>query len=259
MSYSIVERLPFPVVPMKIEPDSSPSMLIDLNADLGEGSATDAELMPLVTSANVCCGFHAGDADSVRATLELAAEHGVSVGAHPGYPDRANFGRVEQTLTEKQLFTMVVHQLGALIGLSRICRTEVRYLKPHGALYNQACREMAFARPVVAVAFLYGLSVVGLPGSQLDVAAKAVGLPFVAEGFADRRYCSDGSLVPRSEPDAMIDDPREASKQVERLIREKEIRTICIHGDNPQAIAFASAVRAEIAALGHQFLARVNR
>jgi 5-oxoprolinase (ATP-hydrolysing) subunit A len=228
-------------------------MLIDLNADLGEGIGMDAAFIPLVTSANVCCGFHAGDADTVRATLELAAQHGVVVGAHPGYADRANFGRVERTLTDRQVATLAIHQIGALVGLSRICRSYVHYMKPHGALYHQAGRDAGYAKPLVAAAFLYGLSVVGLPGSELERAAAAVGLPFVAEGFADRRYRPDGTLVPRSEPGAMIDDPKEAVDQVERLVREHGVRTVCVHGDTPGAVDFTGALRAALAERGHAF------
>jgi 5-oxoprolinase (ATP-hydrolysing) subunit A len=228
-------------------------MLIDLNADLGEGIGMDAALMTLITSANVCCGFHAGDADTVRATLELAAQYGVAVGAHPGYADRANFGRVEQALTDRQVATLVIHQVGALVGLSRICRSYVRHLKPHGALYHQANRDAGYAKPLVAAAFLYGLSIVGLPGSELERAAGAVGLPFVAEGYADRRYRSDGTLVPRSEAGAMIDDPKEAIEQVERLVRERGVRTVCVHGDTPGAVDFTGRLRAGLADRGHAF------
>lgn len=230
-------------------------MLIDLNADLGEGIGTDAALMPLITSANVCCGFHAGDADSVRATLELAAQHGVAVGAHPGYADRENFGRCELALTDRQVATLVIHQVGAIVGLSRICRSYVRYLKPHGALYNQACRDAGFAKPIAAAAFLYGLSVVGLPGSALEQAARAIGLPFIAEGFADRRYESDGSLVPRSAPNAMISDPVEAVAQVEWLVRDQGVRTICVHGDSPGAVEMIMHVRDGLLKRGYELAA----
>jgi UPF0271 protein len=225
-------------------------MLIDLNADLGEGAGTDAELMPLVTSANVSCGFHAGDPDAIRATLELAREHGVAVGAHPGYPDREHFGRRELDLTDRQLGTLGFYQIGALQGLARAAGVPVRYVKPHGALYNQACRDDRVAKPVVAAAYLSGLAVVGLPGSQMEAVAKAVNVPFFGEGFADRRYRPDGSLVPRSDPRAFVDNPDEAVAQVERLIREQGVRTICVHGDNPEAVAFVKAVRAALLARG---------
>jgi UPF0271 protein len=225
-------------------------MDIDLNADLGEGAGTDAELMPLVTSANVSCGFHAGDPDGVRDTLDLARRNGVVVGAHPGYPDREYLGRRDLDLTDRQLGTLLFYQLGALAGLARVAGVPVRYVKPHGALYNQACRDAHFAKPVAAVAALNGLTVVGLPGSQLEAAAKAVNVPFFAEGFADRRYRPDGSLVPRSEPGAFVDNPSDAVAQVEWLIPEKGVRTICVHGDNPEAVAFVRAVRDALLARG---------
>jgi UPF0271 protein len=225
-------------------------MLIDLNADLGEGSGTDAELMPLITSANVSCGFHAGDPDTIRETLGLARQHGVAVGAHPGYTDREHFGRRDLDLTERQLGTLAFYQIGALQGLARAAGVPVRYVKPHGALYNQACRDARVAKPVVAAAYLSGLAVVGLPGSQLEAATKAVNASFFAEGFADRRYRPDGSLVPRSDPGAFVDNPGEAVAQVERLIRELGVRTICVHGDNSQAVAFVKAVRDALLARG---------
>jgi|SRR5579883_2094280 len=225
-------------------------MEIDLNADLGEGAGTDAELMPLLTSANVSCGFHAGDPDGVRETLALAAARGVAVGAHPGYPDREHFGRRDHDLTDRQLGTLLFYQLGALQGLARAAGVPVRYVKPHGALYNQACRDARVAKPVAAAAFLSGLAVVGLPGSELEAAARVVGVRFVAEGFADRRYRPDGSLVPRSDPGAFVDDPGEAVAQVEWLIREKGVRTVCVHGDNPEAVAFVGAVRDVLLARG---------
>jgi 5-oxoprolinase (ATP-hydrolysing) subunit A len=226
-------------------------MILDLNADVGEGFATDVDLMPLLTSANVCCGFHAGDAETTRATLELAVAHRVTIGAHPGYPDREHFGRREQNLSDRQIATMVFHQLGAILGVARLARAEVKYLKPHGALYNQACRELTIARPVVAAAFLYGLSIVGLPGSQIEVAAAAVGVPFIAEGFADRRYRPDGSLVPRHEAHCHIDSAEEAVAQVEQLVGSGRVRTICVHGDNPAAVGMIDAIRSKLHANGH--------
>jgi UPF0271 protein len=224
-------------------------MEIDLNADLGEGAGFDAELMSLVTSANVCCGLHAGGPGEIAATLRLAERHGTTVGAHPGYADRDHFGRRELDLTPREIADWCVYQIGALIGMTRGTGTRVCYVKPHGALYNQACRDEAVAVGVVDAAALFGLPVVGLPGSRL--AAKAVDrVPFIPEGFADRRYRPDGSLVPRTEPDAFVHDPDEAVSQVEWLIREKGVRTICVHGDNPQAVAFTKAVREALLARG---------
>src|SRR5947209_1850914 len=144
-------------------------MEIDLNSDLGEGCGADAELMPLITSANICCGFHAGDAQTARVALDLASGHEVQVGAHPGYPDREHFGRRELELAEDAIYDLCLYQVGALEGLTRISGQPLRYLKPHGALYNQACRDAAYARPVIAAAEALGLALVGLPGSRLEV------------------------------------------------------------------------------------------
>jgi UPF0271 protein len=220
-------------------------MDLDLNCDLGEGCPFDAELMPLITSANVACGFHAGDAASARAALRLAARNGVQAGAHPGYADRENFGRREQQRTEDQVFEECVYQVGALAGLARAEGVTLRYLKPHGALYNQACRDDAYARPVVGAAGLFGLTVMGLPGSRLEAACTGK-CPFVAEGFADRRYRPDGSLVPRSEPDAFVADPEEAVRQAEWLLGSRGVRTLCVHGDNPHALDFVRRLRAAL-------------
>ncbi|HZT83532.1 MAG TPA: 5-oxoprolinase subunit PxpA [Gemmataceae bacterium] len=217
-------------------------MEIDLNCDLGEGCPHDAELMPLITSASVACGFHAGDPATAFAALAAAARHGVQVGAHPSFPDREGFGRRELARGEQQIYEDCVYQIGALAGLARAAGTALRYVKPHGALYNLACREEAYARPVVAAAELFGLALMGLPGSRLQALA-AGRVPFVAEGFADRRYLPDGALVPRSRPDAFVRDPEEAVRQAERLLREKGVRTLCVHGDNPEALAFVRALR----------------
>lgn len=214
-------------------------MEIDLNADLGEGAGFDAELMPLITSANVCCGLHAGGPSEMSRTLILAGDWGVTVGAHPGYADRANFGRVEQTLASDDVYALCLYQIGALMGMAPL----MSYVKPHGALYNQACRDAVVARAVVEAAGGWDLPIVGLPGSQLEVVAKSLNCRFVPEGFADRRYNPDGSLVPRTDPNAFVHDPAEAVAQVEWLIREKGVRTVCVHGDNPEAVAFTKAVR----------------
>jgi UPF0271 protein len=217
-------------------------MEIDLNCDLGEGCALDGELMPLITSANVACGFHAGDPATAHATLSAAARHGVRAGAHPGFADREHFGRRELARTEQQVFEECVYQVGALSGLARAVGWPLSHLKPHGALYNLACRDDAYARPVVAAATLFALPLLGLPGSRLQ-ALSAGQCGFVAEGFADRRYLPDGSLVPRSRPDAFVEDPNEAVGQVQWLLREKGVQTLCVHGDNPQALAFVRELR----------------
>jgi UPF0271 protein len=225
-------------------------MEIDLNADLGEGAGFDAELMPLVTSANVCCGAHAGGPEEIQATLELARQHGVTVGAHPGYNDRENFGRRDLTAPSLTLYQQITHQVAGLSRAAGKVGLAVRYVKPHGAMYNQAAADAIFANVVCSAVATCELPIVCLPGSEVERTCRLFNAPFVPEGFADRRYRPDGSLVPRSEPDAFVHDPDEAVTQVEWLIREKGVRTICVHGDNPQAVAFTTAVRAALLARG---------
>lgn len=224
-------------------------MELDLNSDLGEGCPFDADLMPLITSANIACGYHAGDAETAHRVLTLAAQHGVHVGAHPSFPDREHFGRLEMDRPPEQILDECVYQIGALVGLGRLVGLSLHHVKPHGALYNMACRDERFAQPIVQAASLFGLPVLGLPGSRLETACRGH-CPFVAEGFADRRYLPDGSLVPRSRPDAFIKDAEEAVRQVIWLVRERGVRTICVHGDNPQAVQFVRELRSSLTAQG---------
>ena len=217
-------------------------MEVDLNCDLGEGCGLDEELMPLITSANVACGFHAGDPSTAFQTLRAAALHGVHAGAHPGFPDREHFGRRELVQSEQQVLEETAYQVGALAGLARAAGIVLHHLKPHGALYNLACRDDAYARPIVEAAVLFGLPLIGLPGSRLQTLA-AGRCRFVAEGFADRRYQTDGSLVPRSDPHPFVENTEEAVQQVERLIRQRGVQTICVHGDNPRALDFVRELR----------------
>ncbi len=224
-------------------------MEIDLNCDLGEGGPFDAELMPLITSANIACGFHAGGPADALAALRTAALHGVQAGAHPGFADRQHFGRRELDLTEEQIYEDCVYQIGALVGLGCAAGATLHHVKPHGGLYNRACRDEAYARPVVAAVELFGLTLVGLPGSRLEALSRGR-CRFVAEGFADRRYLPDGSLTPRSQPDAFVADPGEAVRQAEWLLREQGVRTLCVHGDNPEALAFVGELRSALKRLG---------
>jgi UPF0271 protein len=217
-------------------------VLVDLNCDLGEGCPFDAELMPLICSANVSCGGHAGDVASISNTLRAAKQHNVQVGAHPGFMDREHFGRRELELSEEEVLQQCVYQVGALRSLAELLGVPLRYIKPHGALYNMACRAEALARPVVAACERFGLAVMGLPGSRLQALATGR-VPFIPEGFADRRYRADGSLVPRSEPGAFVEDAGEAVRQAGWLLRERGVRTLCVHGDNPQALAFVKQLR----------------
>lgn len=228
-------------------------MDIDLNCDLGEGCPHDDELMGLITSANVSCGFHAGDPATAAATLCAAARHGVQAGAHPSFADREQFGRRELLLPEAQIYEECVYQIGALIALGRSVGWPICHIKPHGALYNLACRDDAYARPLVQAAEFFHLPLVALPGSRLQALA-AGRCDFFAEGFADRRYLRDGSLVPRTRPDAFVEDPAEAVRQVEKLIGERGVRTICVHGDNPKAVAFVRQLRAALLQAGHRLV-----
>jgi UPF0271 protein len=230
-------------------------MFLDLNADLGEAAGFDAALMPLVTSANVCCGAHAGGPDETAATLALARAHGVAVGAHPGYPDRENFGRRNLPAPSNELYTQLVHQLSRFMVAAKGESVAVRYIKPHGALYNQAAADASFANLLCSVVANWELPLVGLPGSEVETMCAALNVPFVPEGFADRRYRPDGSLVPRTEADAFVHDPDEAVAQIERLVRERGVRTVCVHGDNPAAVAFTTAVRAGLLARGFELRA----
>ena len=225
------------------------AMQLDLNCDLGEGCAHDQELMPLITSANVACGGHAGDPATAFATLHAALRHGVGVGAHPSFVDREHFGRRELQRTEQQIFEDCVFQVGALAGVAQAVGLSLRHFKAHGALYNLACRDDHFARPLLAVAELFRLPILGLPGSRLE-ALSAGRVPFIAEGFADRRYRPDGTLLQRSQPDAFVEDPAQAVRQVEWLVRERGVRTVCVHGDNPLALAFVRQLRAVLTGTG---------
>jgi UPF0271 protein len=222
-------------------------MLIDLNCDLGEGAGTDADVLPLITTANVACGFHAGDPATAYATIALAKKHGVRVGAHPSFPDREDFGRREMDRTEQQIFEDCVYQIGALAAIAKACGTSLTHVKAHGALYNMACRDEHLARPIVAAAELFALPLMGLPNSRLQALSRS---GFVPEGFADRRYRPDGSLVPRSEADAFVHSPDEAATQALWLVRERGVRTLCVHGDNPQAVEFVRALRTALSAAG---------
>jgi UPF0271 protein len=223
-------------------------MLIDLNCDLGEGAGSDADVIPLITTANVACGFHAGDPATAFATIALAAKHGVRVGAHPSFPDRENFGRKEMNRGDPWVYRDCVYQIGALAGLARSLGTNLTHVKPHGALYNQACRDVQYAQPVATAAIkVFDLPVMGLPGSLLEICSHG---RFIPEGFADRRYRPDGSLVPRTEPDAFVHDPEEAARQALWLARERDVRTLCVHGDNLKALEFVRALRTALTAAG---------
>lgn len=224
-------------------------MDIDLNCDLGEGAAVDADLMPLVSSANICCGFHAGDAATVGRALEAARTCGTVVGAHPGFADPAHFGRRELDLSAEDIRRLILEQVAFLRKLADPLGVALRYLKPHGALYNMACRDDRYAVPVVETCRELDLPLVGLPDSRLQFRAQGL-VPYFSEGFADRRYQADGTLVPRNRSDAVIEDVDEAVDQARHLAHSGRVRSLCVHGDNPAALNFARALRDRLEAAG---------
>lgn len=223
-------------------------MRIDLNADLGESEdrwteGSDRSLLQIVTSANVCCGAYAGGADLITDTCRLAEQHGVAIGAQVGYPDREHFGRVPMDMSFDALQVEVYSQIETLRKLAAEVGAQVRYVKPHGALYHAITRDENQAAAVVdAVASAGSLPLVGPPGSlALDI-ARSVHMPIVVEGFADRGYAADGTLLARTEPGALLDDPDAVARQTTQLARIG-VRTVCVHSDTPQALDIARAAR----------------
>lgn len=235
---------------------------IDLNADLGEGfggyvAADDAALFAIVTSANIACGFHAGDPTVMLTACRRAAKRGVRIGAHPSYPDLRGFGRRVIDIDPDELFADVLYQLSALDGMARAAGTRVSYVKPHGALYNRVAvdPEQAEAVARAVAAFDAGLPLLGIPGSEIERQADAVGLRFRKEAFADRAYNSDGTLVPRSLAGSVLSDPELIADRAVQIARGDAISTIdggsltlapdsiCVHGDTPGAVEIARAVR----------------
>ena len=243
--------------------------VLDLNSDLGESFGRwvlgdDAAMLALVTSANVACGFHAGDPTTLRRTCRLAADAGVVVGAQVGYRDLAGFGRRFIDVAPNELADDVVYQIGALDGMCRVAGTSVRYVKPHGALYNTIVHHGAQAAAVVAAVRDYSpeLPVLGLPGSAFLREAQRAGLRTVQEFFVDRGYTPEGTLVPRAEPDALLHDPDEVTARVLRLVTDGIVVAVdgsevavqaasaCVHGDSPGAVEMARAVRAGLEKAG---------
>jgi UPF0271 protein len=229
---------------------------VDLNADVGEGYGRwslgdDIGLMPIITSANVACGFHAGDPSTIRGTCASAVQNGVAIGAQVGYPDLAGFGRRFIDIDAGELTDAVVYQIGALQALARVCGGRVEYVKPHGALYNTIVHHEAQADAVARALSQYDheLPLLGLPDSAIQAAAAQRGLRFVAEGFADRGYRPDGTLVPRNQPGALLTDPGQVAHQVVSLV-ERGVRSICVHSDTPGAAALAGTVRQTLRELG---------
>ncbi|WP_316152279.1 5-oxoprolinase subunit PxpA [Cupriavidus sp. BIC8F] len=239
-------------------------MHIDLNADLGEGCDNDEALLALISSANIACGWHAGDAATMVRTVKWALERGVAIGAHPSYPDRENFGRTEMQRDPEAVYADVLYQIGALDAIVRAQGGELHHVKPHGALYNQAVRDPALARAIVRAVRDFDADLVffGLAGSQMIDIAKAAGLRVKQEVFADRGYNPDGTLVKRGTPGALHEDEEVALNQTLTMVREKRVRaidgtwvpiqaeTVCLHGDGAHALAFARRIRERLGAEG---------
>ncbi|MFC0680835.1 LamB/YcsF family protein [Lysobacter korlensis] len=219
---------------------------IDLNSDLGEsfGAWTlgdDAALLRLVTSANVACGFHAGDPATMLRTCRLAAERGVTVGAHVSYPDLAGFGRRSMDIDPADLYADTIYQIGAVRAVAETVGARLGYVKPHGALYNRIVSDPAQAAAVAHAARQTGLPLLGLPDSAIEAAAAEAGVRFWREGFLDRAYRDDGTLVPRSERGSVLTDPQAAAERSVDLARSGRVESLCVHGDSPSAVAMAEA------------------
>jgi len=244
-------------------------MRVDINCDLGESFGAyeigaDDEVLPHVTSANIACGFHGGDPSVMRKTVAGAAARGVAIGAHPSLPDLVGFGRRVMQVTPAEVYDLIIYQIGALLGFARAAGTELKHVKPHGALYNMAAAQPpladAIARAVRDVDS--GLLLYGLAGSHLLAAAERAGISSASEVFADRNYLHDGALVSRQRPDAMVTDVAEAVRRAVRMVREGVVAdvegediplradTICVHGDGPNAAELAKRLRAGLVEAG---------
>jgi UPF0271 protein len=238
---------------------------VDLNSDLGESFGAwvmgmDEEVMKHISSSNIACGWHAGDAEVMIRTVRAAKALNVAIGAHPGYPDLVGFGRRNMTCTPDEVYAYTLYQVGAMMG---VCASEgviLQHVKPHGAMYNQAAKDSKLASAITrAIKSLGGgIILMGLAGSAFEAAAAEQGVPFAAEAFADRGYMADGSLVPRDKPGAFIHDPDEAAARMLKLVKEGTVETpdgqtlklkahsICMHGDSPEAVKMAEVMKATL-------------
>lgn len=225
---------------------------IDLNADVGEGlpAEQERELLEVVTSASIACGFHAGDAATMRATLELARELAVRMGAHPSYPDRENFGRFSMKMRSDSLIDCIGEQVSMLQEAALENGMRIHYLKPHGALYNDAAVDEEVARAIATAADLLGLPMMLLAGAPTLSLLPGDSMPVIAEGFIDRSYRKDGTLVPRTQAGALVIDPAAAAEQAVRLV--PSVDSLCVHSDSPAAAALARAARAALESSGYE-------
>ena len=242
---------------------------IDLNCDLGESYGAyrlgmDEDIIPLISSATVACGFHAGDFNTMAKTARLCEESGVSIGAHPGFPDLQGFGRRNMSLSPAEVQNLITYQIGALDAFCRSAGIRLRHVKPHGALYNMAAKDPALAEAICRGIYSFDPSLIllGLSGSEMLRQAKRIGLPCAAEVFADRAYEDDGTLVPRGRPGAMITDEDAAVRRVVRMILEHRVTSIngrdieicpdsvCVHGDSGKALLFVKKIRSALEEAG---------
>ncbi len=231
-------------------------MHIDLNCDVGEGMITDEEIIPFISSANIACGFHAGDKEIMKRTIEVCLQYNVAIGAHPSWPDKESFGRTEMQLSANELYDCLLQQLNTLDTIAKQMGTKLHHIKPHGALYNQSAKDKTIATTIAkavndfdATLILYGLS-----GSISITEAKQMGLQTADEVFTDRTYTDDGSLTPRSQPNALIDDAATAAQQALQMIQLRTVQstsgkmipisadTICLHGDGKHAVIFCKTI-----------------
>ncbi len=245
------------------------ALKVDLNSDLGEhfGAWTigdDAAVMKHVSSANVACGFHAGDPQAMLRTVEMAIENGVAVGAHPGHADLLGFGRRNMAVKPEEVYAYCLYQIGALRAVAGARGLALQHVKPHGALYNQCASDISLARGAAEAVRDAGgdLVLMGLANSEFEKAAAEAGVPFAAEAFADRAYQSNGRLVPRSKPGSVIHDPEEAARRVVKMVTEGAVtaedgssvalrpQSICLHGDTPEAVENARLIRRALEAAG---------
>lgn len=229
---------------------------MDINCDMGEGIGNEAALMPYIDSANIACGFHAGDAATMREVILLCLQYNVNIGAHPSFPDRENFGRTSMLLTKPEVYDLIMAQLSGINDIARECGGKLHHVKPHGALYNMAAKNAVLAKTIATAVRDFDASLVyyGLSGSVMIEEAKKAGLQTAQEVFADRTYQADGSLTPRSQGNALLTDSPAVIKQVSKIIEEKKVNTInggeiflqadtiCIHGDGEHAVELAKAI-----------------
>jgi UPF0271 protein len=229
---------------------------IDLNCDMGEGMGNDKEIMPFISSANIACGYHAGDETTMKETIELAIQNNVAIGAHPSFDDKENFGRKEMNLSSDEIYSLIFDQIKTLDAIARQGGTILRHVKPHGVLYNMSAKNFEIAKAIANAVWAHNKKLIlfGLSGSHSISEAKKIGLRTASEVFADRTYQDDGSLTSRSENNALIEDEIKAVQQVLQMIKDETVttvsgkkipivvETICIHGDGKHAIAFAKKI-----------------